>query len=141
MQLVPATADDVPRLIDILFTAFADDGLIVGTCYPDTPANRKWWVRSMTGQMGSGQTSVYKAVADDGTIAAWAKWLVQRSSTKAEGAVNPSNEPSPDMNLDACQSLAHAQYAMREAVMQGRVHYCISSLTLPIPSQLTWAQG
>lgn len=143
MQLVPAIAADAPRLVDILFTAFVNDGLIVGACYPDTPANRAWWVRSITAQMASSQSIVYKAIADDDSIVAWAKWQVQRSATdtQAEGAVNPSNEPSPDMNLEACQKLSRAQYTMREQVMKGRDHYCISfkpAPASPTRSQLTW---
>ena len=126
MQLIPATTADAACLADILFTAFADDKLIVGTCYPDTPANRAWWARSIASQMSDPHTKVFKVIADDGPIIAWAKWLVQRNKddAPAEGAVNPSNEPSPDMNLEACMKLAGAQYKMREAVMQGRDHYC-----------------
>jgi len=42
--LRPATADDIPRLVEILYAAFADDQ-VLKTAYPDTPRNRTWWYR------------------------------------------------------------------------------------------------
>lgn len=134
LKITPALAQDVPSMVDILFRAFADDTLLIGTCYPDTPANRKWWIQTMTAQMAhKDQTLVFKIVDNtsrdengDEKLVAWAKWLVYRSTDagKVAGAVNPDVDPSPDMNLEACRSLAEGQYKMRESIIGGRDHYC-----------------
>lgn len=62
-------------------------------------------------------------------IVSFAKWLIHQesndetSSETALGAVQPTN-PSPDMNISACKSLAEAQYKMRTALMSTRSHIC-----------------
>lgn len=138
MKLVPATSDDAPYLAAILFRAFAEDLLLIGTCYPDTPANRGWWAKRIASQMQHANTRVTKVIDDaTGVIVAWAKWLVYRpGAEKGTGAVNPEVEPSKDTNLEACRKLADGQYKMLEAVMGQRGYICESHCALETHSRL-----
>lgn len=85
----------------------------------------------MLHQIAHPTTQIMK-VADegDGTIVAFAKWslhgskLEHQSTGHVGGAVQPSNKPSPDMNLDACGMLAAAQFKMHKDMMGERGHYC-----------------
>lgn len=146
LTILRATPDDVPTLISILFDAFANDKIIVGTCYPDTPANRTFWVRSTRSQMRHRGALVFKViqrtVEGNEKIVGWAKWLLsgtssstgkeeqgavegeERSEGERQGAMNPEVEPSEDMNMDACRRLADGQYSMFEEVIGGRRCYC-----------------
>ena len=142
MHVEPAIPADAPALADILFRAFRPDALLVGTCYPDTPANREWWANMIASHIGDSETRVFKVVLDDGDrgesgkAVAWAKWLFHHGTNDSagtegsqsingqhhddqkgegkHGAVDPDAAPSPDMDIDACRRLADGQYAMRE---------------------------
>jgi hypothetical protein len=150
MHLRLANADDPPHLAAILFRAFANDALITGLCYPDTPPNRAWWAQRIAAQIAdvAGLTRCWVVVLDDGDlrdgtdgeagqVVGWAKWLVHRpvaaadgSATTRLGAVDPDAAPSLDMNLEACRKLADAQHRMRQRVLGTddedglRPHWC-----------------
>lgn len=129
--LSQAAEKDIPALIEFFFDAFANDPLIM-TCYPATSANREWWLNTILTQMKHPSTVVMKVIeGDTGEAVSFAKWSIQQrtSSEEASGAVQP-NEPSPDMNVEACKSLADAQYKMRSALMGDRDHICELS---PVP--------
>ena len=126
---------DVTILTTILFTAFAADPLLLQKCYPDTQANRDWWTATMLDQIAHPTTQIVKVVDDEsGAIVAFAKWSLHGSKLDKEleghsgGAVQPSNRPSPDMNLDACERLAAAQFKMQKELMGERGHYCESQM-------------
>lgn len=127
----PAQPADVPTLTSILFAAFAADALLLQKCYPDTQANRDWWTATMLDQIAHPTTQIMKVVDDENdTIVAFAKWSCHGSELEKEseghggGAVQPSNKPSPDMNLVACERLAAAQFKMQKDMMGERGHYC-----------------
>lgn len=139
LRVLQTTKADIPSLIDILFTAFQHDPLLIGTCYPDTPANRQWWIENVTSQLSHPETLLLKVVDEEDNIISWAKWLLPSSITthqrlqggdegEVTGAVNPSLSPSPDMNLTACQSLADGQYKMRKEVLAGREHLWLNAI-------------
>ena len=52
--LRPVTADDIPRLVEILYAAFADDQ-VLKVAYPDTPRNRTWWDTQYEGLLPRGR--------------------------------------------------------------------------------------
>ena len=98
----------------------------------------------MLNQIAHPTTQIMKVIDDENdTIVAFAKWslhdskLDKGSEGHGGGAVQPSNRPSPDMNLDACERLAAAQFKMQEGVMGERGHYCgshtddVSIISLP----------
>ena len=85
----------------------------------------------MLDQIAHPTTQIMKAVDDENdTIVAFAKWSTHGSKLEKEskghngGAVQPSNKPSPEMNLDACEKLAAAQFKMQKELMGERAHYC-----------------
>lgn len=127
--LSPAIPDDIPRIVEILFLAFANDSLLM-TCYPSTPSNHAWWIQTIRTQMQHPSTIIIKIVDDDtGETVSFAKWLIHQDThdgspaSGPSGAVQPTN-PSPDMNVPACQSLAEAQYKMRSSLLSTRPHIC-----------------
>ena len=98
----------------------------------------------MLDQIAHPTTQIMKAVDDENdTIVAFAKWSTHGSKLEKEskgysgGAVQPSNKSSPDMNLDACENLAAAQFKMQKGVMGEKGHYCgshtddVSIISLP----------
>ena len=129
LTLFPASREDIPRLVQILFSAFANDPLLM-KCYPATSANHAWWTQTFLNQMQHPSTVIMKITSDEtGETVSFAKWLIHRefhngtSSGGASGAVQPTN-PSPDMNVPACKSLSEAQYKMRTSLMSTRSHIC-----------------
>lgn len=137
MHVELAHSADAEQLADILFRAFAKDRLLMGICYPDTSANRQWWARMIANHCQDPNTKLFKVVDDDGRPVAWAKWLLHRSHPESgelakerepaqekHGAVDPDDEPSKDMDVDACRKLATAQYDMRQRVLGDRSHWC-----------------
>ena len=88
----------------------------------------------MLDQIAHPTTQIMEVVDDesDDSIVAFAKWSLHGSKLDAEsegptrGAVQPSNKPSPDMNLNACERLAAAQFKMQKDMMGERGHYCAS---------------
>ena len=138
LTLLPARREDIPRLVEILFLAFAHDPLLM-TCYPSTPSNHAWWTQTMLHQMEHPSTIVMK-IDDSETeeTVSFAKWHIHQESSDGtpgettQGAVQPTN-PSPDMNVSACNSLATAQYTMRESVISARPHICKSMAPEPNP--------
>lgn len=144
LTLQPAASSDIPSLISILFSAFADDKLLM-TCYPDKPANHEFWIRTVQSQMQYEGCLLFKVVKDDGQIVGWAKWLLHRPQTakageerkedgdeeERQGALNPNDAPSEDMDMDACRKLADGQYSMLGEVIGGRGCYCKSNILSP----------
>lgn len=85
----------------------------------------------MFDQIAHPTTQIMKVVDDENdTIVAFAKWschgfkLDNENEGHGGGAVQPSNSPSPDMNLHTCEMLAAAQFKMQKDLMGGRGHYC-----------------
>lgn len=135
LTLSPASREDIiPRLVQILFSAFATDALLT-TCYPSTPANHTWWVQTIENQTQHPSTPIMK-ISDSATgeTISFAKWSVQHrqshDSGGTSGAVQPT-DPSPDMDLPACQRLAEAQYEMRKSLLSTRSHICKSCFPSP----------
>ena len=137
LTLTQAAREDIPRLVQILFQAFANDPLLMA-CYPATPANHTWWVQTILTQMQHPSTFIMKITDDEtGETVSFAKWLLHQESgdgENASGAVQPTN-PSPDMNVPACQRLAEAQYKMRSSLLSARSHICktLAPLSSPFP--------
>lgn len=93
--------------------------------------------------MGHEGSLVFKVVAREGSdsekIIGWAKWLLQRPANgdgeaagkdeevgERQGALDPEDMPSVDMDMDACRKLADGQYDMLNEVIAGRGCYCKS---------------
>lgn len=81
LALSPASKEDLPRLVQILFSAFAafaSDSLLM-TYYPTTPSNHTWWVQTILSQMQHASASIMKVVDEEtGDIISLAMWFIRQ---------------------------------------------------------------
>lgn len=131
LEIQPVTADDVPAITQLWYTAF---GIPLNLrMFPDTPGVRGWWNEANRQDVLSNPRRTLLKVVDPATdqIVAYAKWDLDPSDS---GARFPPWHAESDR--ETCERLFAGMEQQRKAFFGDRKHFCESGSASLIFSQV-----
>jgi hypothetical protein len=118
----PATLDDVQGIVDVRFTSNS-------RVFPDTPAVREWYAKSVRKGMEKGQNTVFMVVKEDdctmGRVVSFSRWILHPG-----GGLVPSwrerwvSEIAEGMSEELVKGYFEPMARQHDAIMGTRPHYC-----------------
>ena len=114
--------EDIPKLIDVWYTAFD-----MGDLFPDTPKVREWWNIGIHDDFKDSETQIYLKVVDTSTgrIAGYANWHWGDTIKTWKERYPPFSD---DTNATAADAFFGGMDVNRQRIMGGKPHYCMCLL-------------
>src|ERR1700733_47147 len=130
LVLLPATASDIPTLVNIYFKSFTT--FFRHRAFPDTPSIREWWEKSLRKGIQSENALFLKVVEPEaslgvgdspqGAIIAWAQWKKPSQLYQEDHQALPVWPNGADMPL--CERHFGDLTRKHHELMRERPHWC-----------------
>ncbi|OCL05180.1 acyl-CoA N-acyltransferase [Glonium stellatum] len=134
LVLLPATAADIPTLVNIYFKSFTT--FFRRRAFPDTPYVREWWEKSLRKEIQNDHALFLKVVEPkstlgignnpEGPIIAWAQWKKPKELHKGDGQTLPAWPKGADVLL--CEQHFGDLTRKHHELMRERPHWYLELL-------------